>query len=230
MLRSTLLALALGAAALGLSACGDKPAAESAGASTANLAEKTDPNTYVSKKYGMTVTAPEGWYVMDSDVTKKLMDIGRDAATANVGAAEKAAIDASVARSENIFGFLETDPNTSTEGGGGLLALAEDASSSPDVTNGRQYFTHLRAAFEQTGANVTVDDAYSTVQIDGQPFDRMNIVMHGTGPAGTPIQVNQRYLAARHGEHMIVFIQSYIDDADIATLDGIINSIKLDWK
>ena len=229
MLRSTLLALSLGVAVLGLSACGDN-AASTPAAGTANLAEKTDPNTYVAAKYGMTATAPEGWYVMDSDVTKKLMDIGRDTATANADAEEKAAFDASMARSENIFGFLESDPNIATEGGGGMLALAEDISGVPEVTNGREYFAHLRAAFEQTGANVTIDDAYTTVQVDGQAFDRMNIVMHGTGPAGTPIQINQRYLAAKHGSSMIVFIQSYIDDSDIAPLDGILKSIKLDWK
>jgi len=228
MLRSTLLALAFGAASLTLSACGDNSAAS--GANTENLAEKTNSNTYVAKKYGITATAPDGWFVMDSDVTKKLMDIGRDSATANADAKTKAEFDASIARSENIFGFLETDPKVSSEGGAGILGLAEDLAGAPDVKTGRDYFPHLRAAFEQTAANVTVDDNYTSVQIDGQTFDRMNIVMHGTSPTGASIQVNQRYLAARHDNSMIVFIQSYMDDADLAALDGIVSSIKLDWK
>jgi len=228
MLRSPLLALALGSALLGLSACGDNTAAS--GANTGNLAEKTDPNTYVAKTYGITATAPEGWFVMDSDVTRKLMDIGRDTATANSDAKTKAEFDASIARSENIFGFLEKDPSIPGEGGAGILALAEDLAGSPDVKSGRDYFPHLRAAFEQTAANVSIDDNYTTVQIDGHAFDRMNIVMHGTGPAGTPVQVNQRYLAARHGDSMIVFIMSYLENGDTTALDGIVNSIKLDWK
>ncbi len=232
MIRSTLFALAIGATALTLSGCGDNASGPSAG--TENLAEKaaeaSNPNTYVAKKYGVTATAPDGWYVMDSAVTKKLMDIGRDTATANVDAKTKADFDASIARSENIFGFLEKDPNTSTDGGAGILALSEDVTSSPEVKTGRDYFPHLRAAFQQTAANVTVDDTYTTVQIDGHAFDQMNIVMHGTSPAGTPISVNQRYIAARHDNSMIVFIQSYLDDADLAALDGIIKSVKLDWK
>lgn len=232
MLRSMLLALSFGAASLALSACGESTSGPSAG--TENLATKTpeaaNPNTYVAAKYGITATAPDGWFVMDSDVTKKLMDVGRDTATANVSAEEKAAFDASMARSENIFGFLESDPNTSAEGGAGILALAEDVSSAPEVTNGRDYFAHLRAAFEQTGANATIDPNYTTVQIDGHTFDRMNMVMHGAGPDGAPIQITQRYLAAKRDNSMIVIIQSYMSDSDIPALDGVVNSMKLDWK
>lgn len=227
MIRSPLLALAI-LAALGATACGEKTPGPSA--STENLAQQTDPNTYVAAKYGMTATAPEGWYVMDSAVTKKLMDVGRDTATAASDAEAKAAFDASLERSENIFGFLETDPNTSTEGGAGILAIAEDVTGATDVANGRDYFGHLSAAFQQTGTNVTVDNNFTTAQVDGKTFDRMNIVMHGTAPDGSAVQVNQRYLAAKHDKYMIVFIQSYVDDSDIAVLDSILNSVKLDWK
>lgn len=232
MLRSTLLAFVLGAASVGLAACGEATSGPSAG--TDNLATKSaeaaNPNTYVAAKYGITATAPDGWFVMDSAVTKKLMDVGRDTATANITAEEKAAFDASMDRSENIFGFLETDPKAAPEGGSGILALAEDVSSAPEVTNGREYFGHLREAFTSTGANVTIDDTYGSVQIDGHAFDTMNIVMHGTDAAGQPIQVKQRYIAAKHDTNMIVLIQSYVDDNDMAALDGIVSSMKLDWK
>ena len=47
--------------------------------------------------------------------------------------------------------------------------------------------------------------------------------------AGAPT-AHQRYIAARHGDEVVGFIQSYVDENDLPALDSVIASIKLDWK
>lgn len=213
MLKFAVMALAMGALAATGSAC--SPAAAS---------REVDKNTYVSEKFGITATAPEGWYVMDSDVTKKLMDVGLNVSTAGADAQTKAAMDASLDRASNIFGFLKHPPGAPVEETAGIMAVAEDVSIAPGVTRGSDYFFHMRKLFERTGQDVQIADSYTTVDIGGQSFDRMDLTMTMMGHTAS-----QRYFAARHANDIIAFIQSYSSPEDLATLDAVLKSIKLAW-
>jgi len=60
--------------------------------------------------------------------------------------------------------------------------------------------------------------------IDGHSFERMDLEMGAAGAS-----VTQRYFAARHGVEMVAFIQSYRTEEELALLDKVLDSIKLDW-
>ena len=217
MIRSAMMALALGAAMAGAAAC-------SPGGATEVAAEKVSENTYVTKQFGMTAAAPEGWYVMDSEVTEKLMDLGKEITTADFDSRTKAAMESSMNRTTNIFGFLKYAPGAPRDDGAAIMALAEDVSIAPGIERGSDYFFHMRKLLEQPGSNTQINGDYTTVDIGGHSFDRMDVTMTTMG-----VPVQQRYFAARHGKHVIAFIQSYVTDEDLATLDGVLKSVKLDW-
>jgi hypothetical protein len=220
MLKTVLTYLAV-SVALGAAACSPKPAAEGA---KPELAEKVSPNTYRNGAVGLTVTAPEGWYVADSAFTEKLMDVGKQVSTSSMDAREKAQVDASLARSANIFTFFQHPPGPAMEANAGIMALTENIGAMPGITKGRDYFFHARKVLQQAGVPTKIAEGYSSRKIGGQEFDRMDVLM------GAPeIAVSQRYFAARHNDYVMVIIQSYKSDEELAALDKVLDSIKLDW-
>jgi hypothetical protein len=223
--------LFLAGAALLLAACGptavaDKdaiPATAKEGVK-AGLSEKVGPNIYHNEAYGITATAPDGWYVPDNEMTRKMADAGADIITAEQKGVTKAAMQASVARTVTIFSFMKYAPGTPKYDGCAVMALAENVSILPGIQRGTDYFFHAKNALKMTNVGFEETGPYTIHKIGGRDFDRMDIKVTVSGKT-----VMQRYHAAKHGEHMVVFIQSYTDEADIPALDKVLDSIKLDW-
>jgi hypothetical protein len=216
---------------MALSACGQSTSRESgageakSGASVqTTTSEAIGKNTYRIAKYGLTVTAPDGWYVADSELMTKLMDAGADVATSTMDARTKAAIDGSVARTTTLFTFMEAPPGSPREYIPAVLGVTERVDMLPGISRGSDYFFHARKILKQSAVPITISDAYSERMIDGHSFDRMDLEM---GPPGA--SVTQRYFAARHGAEVVVVIQSYRTEDELAVLDKVLDSAKLDW-
>jgi hypothetical protein len=152
------------------------------------------------------------------------MDAGKEITLSGMDSRTKALAESSMDRTSNIFGILEYAPGKPVDDNSGVMGLAEDISIMPGIERGSDYFFHSRKLLEQTNVVFEVLGDYKTRDIDGQQFDRMDLAIDAMGA-----KVFQRYYAARHGNSIVVFIQSYRDDADLPTLDKVIDSIKLDW-
>jgi hypothetical protein len=210
-----------------LAACGptgSAPEAAKAGADKPGAATEIGDNTYQNKALGLTVTAPEGWYVAPSDVMEKLMTAGTELTTTNMNKTTKAAVQNSMQRTASIFTFTEQPPGAAVEYIAAVMGVTEDISMMPGIQRGSDYFFHARKVFEQSAVPTTIADDYKTRRIGGQEFDRMDVEM---GPPGATVK--QRYFAARHGGMVFALIQSYRTDEELATLDKVLDSIKLDW-
>lgn len=204
-MRQTLKLAAVIALAGALTACGPggNPLAAKSGAEKPGAATEIGKDTYQNKQLGLTVTAPEGWYVAPSDVMEKMMSAGTDPTTANMDSRTKAAVQGSVQRTASIFTFAEHVPG---------------------IKRGSDYFFHARQMMAQSAVPTTIAEGYTTRRIGGQEFDRMDVEM------GTPGEtVSQRYFAARHGDVIFAIIQSYRTQEELAVLDKVLDSIKLDW-
>jgi hypothetical protein len=181
-------------------------------------------NDYFNKAFGLTVTAPEGWFVADNDQTKKLMDSGVDLAA--VGNDKlKAIAQASQGNALNIFAFFAHPPGAPVPTNPSVLGVAEDVSAAPGVTNGKDYFFHVRAMMAQSTMAPTFEDGYKTRTIGGQAFDEMDGHMDLNG-----ISVKQSYFAAKHGNNVVSIVQSWVSDDEHKATNTVIDSIKLDWK
>ena len=219
MLKTGLTYLAV-SVALAAAACSPKTAE----GAKAEIAEQVSPNTYRNTSVGLTVTAPDGWYVADSAFTEKLMDTGKQVSTSGMDAREKAQVDASLSRSANIFTFFQHAPDKAVEANPGVMGLTENIGLMPSIKRGRDYFAQARVMLENSGVPSRISADYSTRKIGGQQFDRMDVLM---GPP--EIAVSQRYFAARHDNYVLVIIQSYKTDEELAVLDKVLDSIKLNW-
>ena len=210
-----------------LAACGPSgagPEAAKSGAEKPDAATAISPNTYQNKQLGLTVTAPEGWYVAPSDVMEKMMSAGTDLTTSNMDQRTKAAVQGSVQRTASIFTFAEHEPGSAVDYTAAVMGVTEDIGMMPGIKRGSDYFFHARKIFEQSAVPTVIAADYSTRRIGGHEFDRMDVEM---GPPGNTVK--QRYFAARHGDLIFAIIQSYRTEEELATLDKVLDSIKLDW-
>lgn len=188
-----------------------------------DLAQKVSENTYVNKTFGLTATAPDGWFVADNALNEKLMDVGLDIATAG-NDQMKAIADVARKSSSNIFTFSKNPPGAPVEFNPVVMAFAENVSSAPGIRTGKDYFFHVKRALEQSAIDTEVVDGFRTRKIGGQDFDQMDMRMTMNG-----IAIEQSLYAARHGDHVVSITQAYHNDADRSETAAVIDSIKLDW-
>jgi hypothetical protein len=195
-----------------------------AGAIKVEAPTAVGPNTYTIASQGMTITAPEGWYVADTDLMAKLMEVGKDVTTSNMDSGTKAFVDNSMARAGSLFTFMEVPPGTPREYIPAIMGVSEDVSMMPGLSRGSDYHFHARRLMEQSPIPTTISDTYTERMIGGKSFDRMDIKI---GPPGR--EVSQRMYAARNGNYVVGIIQSYRTDEELAKLDEVLDSITLDW-
>ena len=226
-MKQTVKFAAMIALAGALAACGPSgttPAAAKSAAEKPGAATEIAKDTYQNKMLGLTITAPEGWYVAPSDMMEKMMSAGRELTTSNMDAGTKAAVQGSVQRTASIFTFAEHEPGSMVEYTVAVMGVTEDISIMPGIKRGSDYFFHARKMMEQSAVPTKIAPDYSTRRIGGQEFDRMDVEMGDPG-----MTVTQRYFAARHGDLIFAIIQSYRTPEELAVLDKVLDSIKLDW-
>ncbi|MDP3740646.1 MAG: hypothetical protein Q8R02_24885 [Hyphomonadaceae bacterium] len=193
-------------------------------ASKAPLVEEISENTYFNKPFGVTVTAPDGWFVMDTEQTGKLMDAGKEIITAGQDVRTKAAMEMSVKRTDNIFSFFKYAPGAPVDDNAAIMSIAEDVGMLPGIASGKDYFFHAKRMLDQTNTEYKVIGDYQLRKIGGRDFDEMDIKMISMG-----VEVSMRYFAAKRGDDVVLFIQTYRSESDLPELDKILDSIKLDW-
>jgi hypothetical protein len=207
-------------AALGLAAC-------SPGGATSDkreLAQEIGPNTYRNGDAGLTITAPEGWHIADNALTQKIKDIGREVTTSNMSAKERAAVTASMAKTATLFTFFKHTPGPDVQDNPAIMGVMENIGLQPGIKSGKDYFAQARKLLEQSSVPIKISDSYSTHRIGGQQFDRMDVKLGEPG-----LEVSQRYFAARHNNSVVLFVQTWKSSEDLATLDKVLASVKLDW-
>lgn len=202
----------------------DLRAERSARADVPGIAKEISPNTYQNATIGLTISAPEGWYVADSELMRKIMKAGAEAAASNMSAVEKAGTEASVERTGTIFSFSQFPPDSPVDFSAQLMGLTEDVSMMPGIKRGSDYLFHVRRSMMQSTLRPTIADGYVTRKIGGQDFDRMDASADANGQ-----HVLQRYYAAPHKGLVFTIIQTYRNEQDLAELDKVLDGIVLDW-
>lgn len=188
-------------------------------------AETVSANTYRIASQGMTITAPEGWHVAQSDELAGLMGVAGRLHTAGMDTVSKAEIAGSVSRSTVLFTFYSILPSNQN---GALPAtitgVSENVANASSVKRGSDYLNYLGRQLERSAVPMVPSDTYSERVIGGKSFDWMDVTL-----IAFPAILKQRHYAARHSDTVIVIIQSYNTNEELAALDGVLDSIKFDW-
>jgi hypothetical protein len=193
------------------------------GEGSAGLAKPAGESADHSDTFGLIVSPPPGWYVMNYDQTKKMMDVGVDIVTAG-NDQMKALAEPAKKSISNIFAFFKSPPGAPVEFNPAVMAVAENVSLAPGIRTGRDYFFHAKRTLEQSAINTEIVNDSTMRKIGGQEFDQMDIWMTMNG-----VTLEQSLYAARHGDDIILITQLYHNDAEREETSAIIDSIKLDW-
>ena len=172
--------------------------------------------------FGMTVTKPQGWFAMNASEAQQLMEAG-GAVTSAGNAQLEAVIENSKARTRNLFGFFEHEIGAPVDINPSVIAVAEDVRMAPGVKTGKDYFFHSRKLMQQSSVGYEIKDEYGVRSIGGVSFDRMDLMLTMNGVA-----VPQSYYAARRGDYILVFIETYSPEGDRAATGAVIDSIRFE--
>jgi hypothetical protein len=185
------------------------------------FAEAVSPTSVRSERFGITAEKPESWYVLSEEMQNALVDGGAKAATEGNDAVA-GAIEAGMARTTQIFGVFKHEPGTPVEFNPNVLAIAENVKIAPGVKTGADYFYQFKKLAAQTNAQYDFKDE-TAVKLGGKDFTRLDLTMTIAGQSA-----DQSYYAARMGDEMIIFIQSYKTDAERDETGAIVESVRFD--
>ncbi|MEM9345536.1 MAG: hypothetical protein AAGB26_02850 [Planctomycetota bacterium] len=211
MRYATLFVLAL--TCLHLAACNDAPASEAIG-----KGEMTD-RTYNHEHFGLSITFPEEWDIMERSQFEKVMNVGTDALTDS--GVDKRAAEAS--KNNTIAMFMVTKGGFSFENGTdcGFNAMTERVKGS-GIETGKAYNDTIMKMYKDIGMRVTSgssrDQTISGVEFSVQP-------MTFRAPRG---KVMVELYSARIGDYMLVFSSTAGSDQEQADVNELIKEIKIE--
>ncbi len=183
----------------------------------------TGGNVYASDFFDMTVTLPSNWTLSSKAEADNIMSVGGEE-LAGDNAELKEMTDLVRQKSLTIMFAFEDPAKTGKNSTGNLSMVAENVSEYPASLGPEDAIANMRALADVSATDVTYGDMITTRLIDGQPFSSVEstVVMEG-------VEINQIYLIARKGDHLITIIQTHLSEETKFLLDGIISNIKLDW-
>lgn len=212
MIRST---LAVFLAAAAVQGCG-KPTAPN---EERTIAVAANDDTYEVAAFGMTAAKPAGWFAMNDVEASAIMDTGKKLAAGD-DRALRALVEAGSARTRTLFGFFEHEIGAPVPVNANVMAIAENVGTTPGVKTGKDYFFHAKRLMQATSVHYTFKDGAPSRRIGGVEFDRMDAAAEIAGNA-----FSQSYYAARRGDYMLVFVETYGSPEDQRRTSAVLDSV-----
>ena len=203
-------------------ACGDRNAAKPPAPKFPVTVEVSD-NTFRNDYFGMTAKKPESWHALTPEQQEQLLGMGADLASSGNDDMKKI-LDVSAKRLHPLFAFFKHELGAPVPFNPNVLALAENTSFMPGMKTGKDYFYQSKKMMNQTGMNYEFGEQYSRTMIGGVAFDVMDVTLNFNGDS-----IQQKYYAARHGDHFISIVESYGADELKVETAAILDSIELNW-
>jgi len=185
--------------------------------------EETEANVFINDYFGVRVKKPDAWHAATPEQLDLLVGVGKDV-VAGGNDDMMTALDASTKRTFPLFMFFMHEIGAPVPLNPSIVGMAENMNFMPGVKNGEDYFYHAKKLMAQSNLHYEFADEYRQRTIGGVTFDVLDLTMSFNGAS-----VKQTYYAARHGDYVVSFIESYGADEFKDTTSKIIDSIELDW-
>ncbi len=176
-------------------------------------------SVYRNEYFGMTLTVPDNWYVMDEEGRKQVMEVGAEM-VAGDDETLKSAIKASELTTVNLLSIMEHPPGTPVPFNPNLGCLAERVRDTPGIKTGDDYFFHVKRLLESSQIAVTFSDSVTEV-VGGREFRVMPLEMSAMGQT-----VHQKFYACIDKGYALVFVASYSTDEELAKLQKVFDTVK----
>lgn len=172
--------------------------------------------------FGFNVTKPGDWYAMDSALASEVLFAAGNMATHGNNALQGAAKE-SEKNTQPLFVFFQFPYGKPVESNPSVLGISESLRLTPGIESGADVLKSAKMIMTQTNIAYTFEDEIETVQIDGAPFDRMDVTISALGQSA-----KQSYYARVIDGYAVTFIQSWLTPEEKALTDEVISSIRFD--
>lgn len=183
---------------------------------------KVEEGNYSNAYFGLSLTLPKGWLVLNADDNKKIMDTGKELAEEGASDQRKAMLDASLKRTGFLVNAAKYQPGTtrSAEFNALFMCLAERVPTAV-IKTGADYLVQMQRAMQGSSAKIELTGPPRTVQVGGVAFT----VADAKTTAGPVISAQRYYVTVKKG-YALVMAYTYYDEADLKTFDELLTSVK----
>lgn len=176
---------------------------------------------YTNDSFRISLSVPEGWVVQDTQQSRAMLEMGKDAVFANADQKKKAAAEAGLARTAILFSASKLPPG-STAGFNAGMALVAERVPTAVVKTGADYFRGMQRVIQGSPVRMEVQGPLRVERIGGVSFTAADIKLTtATGAAA------QKYYVRVADGYALCLIYSYVDEADLAALTTILDSVKV---
>lgn len=186
-------------------------------------ATESAPNEFKSRFLDLTVTKPADWYALTTTEQAALQEVGTDLLVSD-NADLKRLAKASAKKTITLFNFFMHEPGSPVAINPAVMGLTENVSALPGIKSGADYFFFAKKLMTQSGLEYSFADSYKQRTIGGVVFDEMDVTIAFNGA-----EIHQAYYAARHGDYVVVFIESYGAPEYRDETSSVIDTIGFDW-
>lgn len=176
-------------------------------------------SVYRNAYFGLQVELPAEWTVLDQAAMRRLAEVG-GALIAGEDENLKAIVKASELQTVNLLGAFEHPLGSPVPYNPSFMSSAERLEGAPGIQKGADYLFHAKRMLQSGQLEVSFPGEVSSVELGGQAFDVLPVELEVLN-----IVVRQRYYAAVMRGYALVFIASFTNDEQEATLDAVVESI-----
>ena len=176
---------------------------------------------YSNNFFKFTMDVPLSWDIQTDKETKEIFENGKRLAAGNDEKLKKS-IKASMVTTASLLAAYKYKEGVAENYNPNFVLLAESLKAYPKIKTGSDYLDNVRTVLSSS-KNIkykNIDFVNSLDNMSGATFYKLNAVMVYEG-----IEINQYYFVTVKNDFALVFIASYIDDAQKAELEKIRKSI-----
>ena len=176
---------------------------------------------YSNDFFGLSFGVKEGWVAMDAATRKKMMDAGRAVLEDGLAQKKREQMDAAMARTVFLISVSKYDVNTPSPEFNALLMCMAERVPTAVIKTGPDYVATSLRALNETAAKAELVGRVRAETLGGAPFTVADIKLM----AG-PRTVAQRYYVRLVKGYALVFVYTYVDEADLPALEEMIKTVR----
>jgi hypothetical protein len=181
-------------------------------------------STYKNDYFGMRLMIPAGWTIYDAQGRRVLIEQGRQQFTNNEKSVQDQ-LDAGISRTVNLLTISKPAEDGSGIENAIFVCGAEfvPRTASSATATSHDYLAEVKRLLGLTKIPYKLEDPVRSEKING--IDFAVLIVSSESPRG---KVRQKYYAIMKKGYAIYFISTYINEADLAVMDKLMNSIKFE--
>lgn len=183
---------------------------------------KLEGGAYSNDFFGFSMALPEGWFVLDADDKKKMVDKGRQVVEEGVTEKKKALLEASLARTSILLSTAKHKPGTPLPNPNAMFVCVAERIPADLIKTGADYLS--RGQYSSGGTAGMKKEPIGPVRaekVGGVEFAVVELKLS----LGSAVMMRRQYVRIMKG-YALSLTYMYVDEADLKTLDELLGTVK----